>query len=115
MYDHHTVVYDYAKEEGELAARGFTPSAAPQDNCYGNTHDIIMGTKGVCHLGQYRIQGETNWEIPRTKAKTFKSPYVLEQKALIEAVRSGKPINSGYHMVDAAHGGVLLRPCDSRC
>ena len=57
-----------------------------------------MGTKGTCHLG----------ELPASRARPSGSytgphndPYLAEQKALIDSVRSGKPINSGYHMANS--------------
>jgi hypothetical protein len=62
-----------------------------------------MGTKGKCDLGACRIEGETNWRF----RGPHNNPYVDEQKALIESVRNGKPINSGYHMVGSTMVTVL--------
>ena len=52
MYDHHTVVYEYASGTRVYAL------CRTQNNCYGNSGDIIMGTKGQCDLGNCRITGE---------------------------------------------------------
>jgi predicted dehydrogenase len=97
MYDHHTVVYEYASGPRVYAL------CRTQNGTYGNASDIVMGTKGRCYLGDCRIEGQTNWKFPGRAP----SPYVAEQKALVEAVRSGKPINSGYHMANSTLIGVM--------
>jgi predicted dehydrogenase len=97
MYDHNTAVYEYASGARLYAL------CRTQANCYGNSSDIIMGTKGTCQLGQCRITGETNWQFEGE----HNNPYDAEQKALIDAVRSGNPINSGYHMANSTMIGVL--------
>ena len=63
--------------------------------------DIIMGTKGKCDLAACRIEGETNWRF----RGQHNNPYDAEQKALIDSVRNGKPINSGYHMANSTMVG----------
>lgn len=97
MFDHHTVVYEYASGTRVYALCRTT------FNCYNNSSDIVMGTKGVCYLGACRIEGETNWRFEGP----HNNPYDEEQKALIDSVRSGKPINSGYHMANSTMLGVL--------
>jgi hypothetical protein len=97
MFDHHTAVYEYASGARVYAL------CRTQNGCYNNSTDVVMGTKGKCLLGACRIQGETNWQYsgPRN------NPYDAEQKALIDAVREGKPINSGYHMANSTMVAVL--------
>ncbi len=97
MYDHDTAVYEY-----ESGARLYA-LCRTQHGCYGNSGDVIMGTKGTCYLGGCRVEGETNWKY----AGPHNNPYDAEQKALIDSVRDGKPINSGYHMVGSTMIGVL--------
>ncbi|MDM8009046.1 MAG: Gfo/Idh/MocA family oxidoreductase [Phycisphaerae bacterium] len=97
MFDHHTVVYEYAGG-ARLYALGRT-----QENTYNNYSDIIMGTKGTCYLGECRIEGEKAWKF----AGQHNNPGAAEQKALIEAVRNNKPINSGYHMNNSTMMGVM--------
>ena len=97
MFDHHTVAYEY-----ESGARLYA-LCRTELGCYNNSSDIVMGTKGTCHLGRCSIEGETNW---RFEGK-HNNPYDAEQKALIDSVREGKPINSGYHMVGSTMIGVL--------
>ncbi len=99
MFDHHTVVYEYPQGARLYAL------CRTQANCYGNSSDIIMGSKGTCYLTSRkpRIEGENSWvyEGPEN------NPYDAEQAALIESVRTGKPINSGYHMAHSTMITVL--------
>ncbi len=97
MFDHHTAVYEY-KNGTRLYALCRT-----QANTYGNSGDIIMGSKGQCYLDQYKITGATNWRYD----KDIVSPYLAEQAALVEAIKSGNPINSGSYMVPATMIGVM--------
>ena len=97
MFDHHTVVYEYAS-----GVRLFAVSRT-QTGCYDNASDIIMGAKGVCHLGRCRIEGQNPWRYEGPKV----SPYAAEQKALVTAVLEGKPINSGYHMIGSTMTAVM--------
>jgi len=98
MFDHHTVVYEYASGTRVYAL------CQTRNGCYGNSSDIVMGTKGICHLGACKIEGENAWEFPRDQ---HNNPYAAEQKALIDSIREGKPINSGYHMANSTMSTVM--------
>lgn len=98
MYDHHTVVYEYASGARVYAL------CRTENGCYDNSGDIIMGTKGQCDLFTCRITGETNWHF---NPRHHNDPYIDEQKALIESVRNGKPINSGSYMAASTMSTVL--------
>ncbi|NQU25608.1 MAG: Gfo/Idh/MocA family oxidoreductase [Candidatus Nealsonbacteria bacterium] len=97
MYDHDTAVFEY-----DSGARLYALTRTTT-GCYNNAGDIIMGTKGTCNLGSCKIEGETNWKYPGPG----NNPYDAEQKALIDSVVSGEPVNSGYHMNKATMIGVL--------
>ena len=97
MFDHHTAVYEY-----ESGARMYA-LCRTQNGCYGNSTDVIMGTKGTCHLGNCKIEGETNWRYEGPG----NNPYDAEQKALIDSVREGKPLNSGKYLANSTMVGVL--------
>jgi predicted dehydrogenase len=97
MFDHHTVVYEYASGPRIYAL------CRTQKGCYGNSGDVIMGTKGECDLPRCRIKGENNWTFQGQRG----NPYELEQKALIDAVRSGTPVNSGDYMAHSTMVTVL--------
>jgi myo-inositol 2-dehydrogenase/D-chiro-inositol 1-dehydrogenase len=97
MFDHHTAVYEY-----ESGARMYA-LCRTQNGCYGNSTDIIMGTKGTCHLGRCKITGENEWQYRGPK----NNPYDEEQRVLIESVRQGKPYNSGGYLANSTMVGVL--------
>jgi len=97
MFDHHTVVYEYASGKRVYAL------CQTRNGTYGNASDIIMGTKGSCDLGACRINGPNKWQF----RGPGNNPYDAEQKALIDSVRAGKPINSGYHMANSTMSCVM--------
>jgi predicted dehydrogenase len=97
MFDHHTVVYEYANGARIYAL------CRTEAGCYDNATDVVMGTKGRCYLGECRIEGETKWRF----SGEHNNPYLAEQKALIDSVLQGKPINSGYHMANSTLFAVL--------
>ncbi len=97
MFDHHTVVYEYA-----CGARVYA-LARTQENTYHNFSEILMGTKGTCYLAECRIEGEAPWKYEGQAP----DPTGIEQKALVDAVREGRLINSGYHMVNSTMVTVL--------
>jgi predicted dehydrogenase len=97
MFDHHTAVYEYASGPRVYAL------CQTRNGCYGNSSDIVMGTKGVCQLGACRIDGETKWRFEGP----HNDPYTAEQKALIDAVREGKPVNNGAYMCNSTLVGIL--------
>ncbi len=97
MFDHNTAIYEYASGARLYAL------CRTQKGCYNNSGDIIMGSKGTCQLAKCRIEGETNWQFEGK----HNNPYEAEQKALIDSVRDGKPINSGSYMATSTMIGVL--------
>ncbi|MBC8328257.1 MAG: Gfo/Idh/MocA family oxidoreductase [Planctomycetes bacterium] len=97
MFDHHTAVYEYASGPRLYAL------CRTQVGCYNNSGDVIMGSKGVCHLDRGRIEGERPWRFEGE----HNDPYQAEQTALIEAVRTNEPINSGFHMANSTLQTVM--------
>ncbi len=88
VFDHHSVVYEYADGMRTFAF------CRTQNGCHDEMSSVYIGTKGRCHLCQYRIEGETNW----TYRGQHSSSHELEQKALFSAIRSGTPVNCGDYM-----------------
>ncbi len=97
MFDNHTVVYEYA------GGRRLYAMCRTQGETYHSYTDVIMGTRGICHLFDMRIEGENPWKYEGQ----VPDPREAEQRALIESVRQGRPINSGYHMCDSTMIAVL--------
>ena len=97
VFDHGAIVYEYANGARIYAL------CRTEAGCYDNATDVVMGTKGRCYLGECRIEGENKWKF----AGQHNNPYLAEQKALVDSVLNGKPINSGYHMANSTLFGVL--------
>ena len=93
VFDHHAVVYEFGSGVRIYAY------CRTIDGCYNENSSLLVGTKGKCDLLKLRIFGETNWEHPGPKSKN--NAYVLEHVDLYKSMREGKPVNSGYHMVDS--------------
>jgi len=93
VFDHHSVVYQFP--EG-VRVYAFCRTI---HNCYNENSSLILGTKGRCDLLKLKIEGETNWQHPGVGENG--NPYVLEHVALIQAVRSGQPINNADYMVQS--------------
>lgn len=88
LFDHHAVVFEYADD---VRVYGYCRA---QEGCNSSTADLIIGTKGRCHLLGYRIEGETNWRYEGPGGNM----YDIEHRELFAAVRSGKPVNNGDYM-----------------
>jgi myo-inositol 2-dehydrogenase / D-chiro-inositol 1-dehydrogenase len=88
QFDHQSVIFEYSNG---VRVYGFTRN---QEDCYRDTSDYLIGTKGRCDLLKHRIEGETNWAYSGTKP----SMYDVEHQELFDAIRSGKPVNNGHYM-----------------
>jgi len=97
VFDHHSVIYHY---DNGVRLYAFCRTEV---NCYNECDSIVLGSKGRCFLTSCRIEGETNWQYSGPGG----NPYHLEHKALFESIRSGKPINSGYHMAYSTLATVM--------
>jgi predicted dehydrogenase len=88
QFDHQAVVFEYPRG---VRVFGFTRD---QTECYNNTSDFIMGTRGRCDLLNYRIEGEKPWRYDGPK----ENMYDVEHRELFQAVRAGQPLNNGHYM-----------------
>jgi predicted dehydrogenase len=97
MFDHHAVVYHYAN-----GARMYA-NCRTQKKCYGEYSSLVWGTKGRANLFRGTIEGETNWKFAGKGA----NPYQVEHNRLFDAIRTGKPVNSGDYMTKSTHIAVM--------
>ena len=97
VFDHHSVVYHFASGAKLYAFCRTT------DGCYNEVSSIVFGTKGRCDLTGCRIEGETKWRYEGPG----NNPYQEEHKVLVQAIRSGKPVSSGYHMAKSTLATVM--------
>jgi len=96
VFDHHAVVYEFANGVKIYAFCRTTTG------CYDECSSLVLGTKGRAYPLACRIDGETKWTFEGNP-----NPYDAEIKALLDAVRSGNPINSGDHMANSTLACVM--------
>jgi predicted dehydrogenase len=96
VFDHHSVLYEFANGVPIYAYCRTTVG------CYGNNSSVILGTKGKASLLDCRISGETNW---RWEGRC--DPYQREHDILFASIRSGQPFNSGEYMARSTMIGVM--------
>jgi predicted dehydrogenase len=113
IFDHHTVVYEYANGVKLFAA------CRQQNGCAQDVSDHIMGTKGVCHIETSRpARGilvsppsrKPFWQSVASKARPPKDDmYQNEHDELFASIRSGKPINNGEWMAKSSLMAIMGR------
>jgi myo-inositol 2-dehydrogenase / D-chiro-inositol 1-dehydrogenase len=91
IYDHFSVVYEYAS-----GARGFH-FCRQQAGCANDNSDYIIGTKGIARIkafGPLEIVGENPWRFKGERPDM----YQIEHDELFASIRKGEPINHGEWM-----------------
>jgi len=97
VFDHHSVVYEYANGAKLYAF------CRTQKGCHEGVSDTVYGSKGRAELLNHRIVGPKSYEYP----DKVPNPQKQEHKEFFAGIRSGKPINSGYHMAGSTMLAVL--------
>ena len=88
VFDHHSVVYRYANGVRLYAF------CRTQSGCYDENTSVILGSQGIAFPGHGYITGTKPWRF----SGRAESPYVAEQRAFYQAIRSGAPLNCGDYM-----------------
>jgi len=101
IYDHHSVIYEYANGV-KLHAY-----CRQQSGCVNEISAHVMGSKGTAALNQRSLQiiAEDNWTYSGEKNNNF----VTEHEALFTSIRSGKPVNNGDYMAKTTLMAILGR------
>jgi myo-inositol 2-dehydrogenase/D-chiro-inositol 1-dehydrogenase len=104
IYDHFEINYEYA-----AGVRAFL-GCRQQNNCYSETRDYLMGTKGLGNIGGRRaeveITGEKSWHYEGPRPLDM---YQVEHNELFASIRAGKPINDGARMCSSTLMGLMGR------
>jgi predicted dehydrogenase len=103
IFDHHSVVYEYANGVKLFSA------CRQQDGCANDVTDHIYGRQGTCDVMRYAVNGRKSWRYNRTKAKSEDNMYQNEHNELIASIRSGKPINNGDYMTKSTLMAIMGR------
>ena len=96
VFDHHSVVYEYANGVRLYAFCRTTTG------CYDESSSIILGSKGRASITGCRIWGENSWRWQGNG-----DPYQIEHDKLFAGIRSGNPVNNGEYMVRSTKIGVM--------
>lgn len=96
VFDHHSVVYEYANGVRMYALCRTTTG------CYNEYSSLIFGTKGKASIMGCRIWGENNW-----RWQGQGDPYQIEHDKLFASIRSGQPLNHGDYMVRSTLIGIM--------
>jgi predicted dehydrogenase len=113
VFDHHTVVYEYANGVKLFSA------CRQEVGCAGDVSDHIMGTKGTCHIETNHPargiinsfpDGKTIWRsVSNLKKAPHDDMYQNEHDELFAAIRAGKPINNGEWMAKSTLMAIMGR------
>jgi myo-inositol 2-dehydrogenase / D-chiro-inositol 1-dehydrogenase len=77
------------------------------DGCASDVSEAFQGTKGHWRSGGYNLNGKS--AITKEQEKGAQDPYVQEHTDLIEAVRTGKPINELNRVAESTMTCILGR------
>ncbi|MCL4695276.1 MAG: gfo/Idh/MocA family oxidoreductase, partial [Candidatus Hydrogenedentes bacterium] len=96
VFDHHSVVYEFATGTRVYAFCRTT------EGCYNETSSMIFGSKGKASVLACQIWGENEW-----RWEDACDPYQIEHDVLFKAIRSGEPVNNGDYMARSTMIGVM--------
>jgi predicted dehydrogenase len=99
IYDHHSVVYEFAN-----GVKCFSV-CRQQEGCANDISNHIMGAKGTGLITEKKLSLSTGWHYGE-KANDF---YQTEHDELFAGIRAGKPINNGDYMAYSTLMAIMGR------
>jgi len=100
VFDHHTAVYEYPDGVRLYAMCRTTVG------CYDEYDDLVIGTKGTVRWNEARIvdsKGNQIWKYDGP----YHGGHLEEQIALNNAIKDGKPLISGEHLIRGTMTAIL--------
>ena len=90
IYDHHSVIYEYANGARLIS------NTRQQANCKNDISSAVYGTKGKAEVSERRmeIKTDTTWKYAGQKNNIYQT----EHDELFASIRKGQPINNGEYM-----------------
>jgi predicted dehydrogenase len=82
IYDHHYVEFEYPDHSRLSSQCRHIPG------CWDSVSEHVQGTKGLCDVSDYRIQGDNAWQFSGDGGK---DPYQQEHDDLFAAIRNDTP------------------------
>jgi len=101
IYDHHSVVYEYAN-----GVKLFS-NCRQQPGCSNNMASYVTGAQGVAEVSERRlsIANGSEWTYRNTKDNFYQT----EHDELFASIRNGKPVNNGEYMAKSTLLAIMGR------
>lgn len=101
IYDHHSVVYEYAN-----GVKLFS-NCRQQAGCYNEMSSFVMSEKGTAEVSESRLvmSGDQSWKYDGPKNNFYQT----EHDELFAGIRSGNPINNGDYMAKSTLLAIMGR------
>ena len=103
IFDHHSVVYEYANGARLIS------NTRQIDGCKSDISVAVLGAKGTAHLTErrngVRISAASEWQYSGEE----KNLYQVEHDELFASIRTGKPINNGEYMAKSTLLAIMGR------
>jgi predicted dehydrogenase len=101
IYDHHSVIYEYANGVKLFAHCRQMPGCRNDMSCH------VMGAKGVAEISERRLRMKTDeeWVFRGEKNDIYQS----EHDALFRSIRRREPINNGEYMAKSTLMAIMGR------
>jgi predicted dehydrogenase len=97
-------IYDFFAIDYKFPNGVHTLSMCRQiSNCASEVGEHLVGTKGMCHVNAYSINGK------KVANRGGTNPYVQEHTDLIESIRSDKPLNELKQVAESTLTAILGR------
>ena len=102
IFDHFAVEFEYA--DGSICNSFCRHQPVPDWN---SVSEHVVGTKGKCDLGSYKILGENQWRYkPDAQPK---DPYQQEHDDLFKAIRDNKEYSEAEYGASSTMTAILGR------
>jgi hypothetical protein len=103
IYDHFSVVYEYAEGQRLIS------NTRQQPKCKNDMSAYVLGTKGRANIaekdGGMWLKGSTDWAFEGPG----NNPFQQEHDELFASIRAGKPINNGEYMAKSTLLAIMGR------
>jgi predicted dehydrogenase len=106
IFDHHSVVYEYADGPRVYAM------TRQQSGCFNGVYSTVFGTKGQLRRGGnarqsgiFTNKGEMKWQ----PAQEATAPEITRYREMFAAMQAGNPINDSLHMGRSSMLAILGR------
>ena len=97
-------IYDFFAIDFKYPKGVHTLSMCRQiSNCANEVGEHLVGTKGMCHVNAYNINGK------RVANRGGTNPYIQEHTDLIESIRSQKPLNELKQVAESTLTAIMGR------